>query len=84
MHGSLTVLDDESNVAIAGIAGLGHMLLTAAVILLFVALNGNALSGAGTESAAVKTGTRPRYPKRDIRQCPLPRDSWLQNRESDH
>lgn len=37
-HGTLTVLGTESNVAIAGIAGLGHMLLTAGLILLFAAL----------------------------------------------
>lgn len=37
-HGSLTVLGRESNAMIAGIAGLGHMLLTAGMIVLFVAL----------------------------------------------
>ncbi len=37
-HGSLTVLGEESNKMIAGIAGLGHMLLTAGMIVLFVAL----------------------------------------------
>src|SRR5699024_8489576 len=37
-HGSLTVLGEESNNMIAGIAGLGHMLITAGVIVFFVAL----------------------------------------------
>jgi hypothetical protein len=42
-HGSLTVLGLESTKMIAGIAGTGHMLLTAGMILLFVAL-GRAIS----------------------------------------
>ncbi len=37
-HGMLTVLGEESSNMIAGIAGLGHMLLTAGMILLFLAL----------------------------------------------
>ncbi len=37
-HGSLTVLGQESSKMIAGIAGLGHMLLTAGMIVFFVAL----------------------------------------------
>ncbi|MGO3879705.1 MAG: DUF2871 domain-containing protein [Agrococcus casei] len=37
-HGSLTVLGKESSAMISGIAGLGHMLLTAGMIVLFVAL----------------------------------------------
>lgn len=37
-HGSLTVLGQESSKLIAGIAGTGHMLLTAAMVLLFLAL----------------------------------------------
>ena len=37
-HGCLTVLGLESSKMIAGIAGLGHMLLTAGMILLFLAL----------------------------------------------
>jgi hypothetical protein len=38
VHGSLTVVGLESNSAIAGIAGLGHILLTVGLILLFVLL----------------------------------------------
>jgi Protein of unknown function (DUF2871) len=37
-HGSLTVLSEESTKMIAGIAGTGHILLTAGMILLFLAL----------------------------------------------
>lgn len=37
-HGSLTVLGRESTAMIAGIAGLGHMLVTAGMIVFFVAL----------------------------------------------
>lgn len=37
-HGSLTVLSQESSKMIAGIAGLGHMLLTAGMIVFFIAL----------------------------------------------
>ena len=37
-HGSLTVLGEESTKMIAGIAGLGHMLITAGMIVFFVAL----------------------------------------------
>lgn len=37
-HGSLTVLGRESNAMIAGIAGLGHILLTAGMVVFFVAL----------------------------------------------
>lgn len=37
-HGSLTVLGEESTAMIAGIAGLGHMLITAGMIVFFVAL----------------------------------------------
>ena len=37
-HGSLTVLGQESRGMIAGSAGLGHILLSAGMILLFLAL----------------------------------------------
>ena len=37
-HGSLTVIGLESTKMIAGIAGLGHMLLAAGMVLLFLAL----------------------------------------------
>ncbi|KRC61599.1 hypothetical protein ASE14_12205 [Agromyces sp. Root81] len=37
-HGSLTVMGEESTSAIAGIAGLGHIALTAGMVLLFLAL----------------------------------------------
>ncbi|QBE49817.1 DUF2871 domain-containing protein [Leucobacter triazinivorans] len=37
-HGSLTVLGRESSAMIAGIAGLGHIAITAGMIVFFVAL----------------------------------------------
>lgn len=42
-HGSLTVLGEEAGAMIAGIAGIGHILLSAALVLLFLAL-GRAIS----------------------------------------
>lgn len=37
-HGMLTVLGQESSAMIAGIAGLGHMLVTAGMVLLLLAI----------------------------------------------
>lgn len=37
-HGTLTVLGQESSAMIAGIAGLGHIFITAAMIVFFIAL----------------------------------------------
>lgn len=37
-HGSLTVLGQESNAMIAGIAGLGHIALSVSFVLFFLAL----------------------------------------------
>lgn len=37
-HGSLTVLGEQSTAAIAGIAGMGHILLTVGLILFMTAL----------------------------------------------
>ena len=52
-HGSLTVLGQESSGMIAGIAGLGHMLLTAGMVVFFVALRRAVLNRtAPTETAA--------------------------------
>lgn len=53
-HGSLTVLGQESSGMIAGIAGLGHMLLTAGMVVFFVALRRAVLNRtAPTETAEV-------------------------------
>ncbi|KAA2265090.1 DUF2871 domain-containing protein [Solihabitans fulvus] len=38
LHGSLTVLGKASGAAISGIAGLGHILLTVGLVLLFITL----------------------------------------------
>jgi hypothetical protein len=53
-HGSLTVLGEESSKMIAGIAGAGHILVTAGMVLLFLALGralrrGSAVDGASDE-----------------------------------
>lgn len=40
VHGTRTVLGLASGAGIAGVAGLGHMLLTAALISFFIALHG--------------------------------------------
>lgn len=37
-HGSLTVLGEESNAMIAGIAGLGHIALSVSLVLFFLSL----------------------------------------------
>lgn len=42
LHGSMTVLGKESGVAISGIAGLGHIMLTIALVI-FVVLLGRAI-----------------------------------------
>ncbi|PWI12849.1 hypothetical protein DI272_00775 [Streptomyces sp. Act143] len=38
LHGTLTVLGHDSGAAISGIAGLGHILLTAGLVLLFITI----------------------------------------------
>ncbi|WP_407359588.1 DUF2871 domain-containing protein [Microbacterium sp. LBN7] len=54
-HGCLTVLGQESSKMIAGIAGTGHMLLTAGMVLLFLALRKRILvaKAAAPEAAAM-------------------------------
>lgn len=49
-HGMLTVLGEPSSAMIAGIAGLGHMLLTAALVLLFLAMR-RVISAAGADTS---------------------------------
>src|SRR5699024_6309696 len=61
--GSLTVLGQESNAMIAGIAGLGHIALSVSLVLFFLALRkrvvtdrsaiGSAAGGPHTEASAV-------------------------------
>lgn len=51
-HGSLTVLGQESTKMIAGIAGTGHMLITAGLIVFFVALGRAITRDAATGTAA--------------------------------
>lgn len=52
-HGILTVLGEESSKMIAGIAGTGHILLTAGMVLLFLSLGRALKSDAASRSAAL-------------------------------
>lgn len=51
LHGSLTVLGKESGAAISGIAGLGHIMLTIALVI-FVVLLGRAIDSPTRTSEA--------------------------------
>lgn len=51
-HGSLTVLGQEAGGMIAGIAGVGHILITAGMVVLFLAL-GRAIARDRTQTDAV-------------------------------
>ncbi|UXN30876.1 DUF2871 domain-containing protein [Glutamicibacter sp. M10] len=52
-HGIMTVLGIESSAMISGIAGLGHMSITAGMILLFIMLRRNVTEDKTIEKAAV-------------------------------
>ena len=54
-HGSLTVLGRESKAMIAGIAGLGHIAITAGMIVFFVALRCAVTGRAATPGKAGRT-----------------------------
>ncbi|MDO4791447.1 MAG: DUF2871 domain-containing protein [Buchananella hordeovulneris] len=54
LHGSLTVLGRESGPAISGIAGLGHIMLAAALIVFYVAVRKAALDKSALGKAAAK------------------------------
>ncbi|WP_127473582.1 DUF2871 domain-containing protein [Microbacterium sulfonylureivorans] len=58
-HGSLTVLGGESSKMISGIAGTGHMLLTAGMVLLFLALGKAIKSDRMPGAGASVTATSP-------------------------
>ncbi|MFX4272223.1 DUF2871 domain-containing protein [Propionibacteriaceae bacterium Y1685] len=55
VHGLAQVNGTEVSAAVPGIAGLGHMLLTAGFVLFFVALGRSLQTDAGTASPAVTT-----------------------------
>ena len=57
VHGSLTVLGQESNSMIAGIAGLGHMLITAGMIVFFLALRRAVLRPAATQNDPIQAAS---------------------------
>lgn len=52
VHGTLTVLGEESGAAIAGLAGLGHIVLTAGMVLLFLALRSRVVAVVAAKRAA--------------------------------
>ncbi len=56
VHGTITVLGKDSGAAIAGTAGLGHILLTIALVFFFLALR-SALLGAKPDPALAGTPT---------------------------
>lgn len=56
-HGSLTVIGEESNSMIAGIAGLGHISITAGMVLFFVLL-GRAISRDGADTTSSREPVR--------------------------
>lgn len=49
-HGTLTVLGEEAGAMISGIAGLGHIFLTAGTILLFLALRPGVMAAANVRT----------------------------------
>ena len=51
-HGSLTVLGQESNAMIAGIAGLGHIALSVSLVLFFLALRKKVVAGKAVTGGA--------------------------------
>ncbi len=51
-HGCLTVLGQQSSAMISGIAGLGHILLSAGMVLLFLALRPRVLTPAQAPASA--------------------------------
>lgn len=55
-HGSLTVLGQESNAMISGIAGLGHISITAGMIVFFIALRRAVVGRQGAQEASRSAG----------------------------
>lgn len=51
-HGSLTVLGQQSNAMIAGIAGLGHIALSVSLVLFFLALRKKVAAGKAVTGGA--------------------------------
>lgn len=51
-HGSLTVLGQESNAMISGIAGLGHISLTVGLVLFFLLLRKRVLAASAARRSA--------------------------------
>ncbi|WP_210603962.1 DUF2871 domain-containing protein [Brevibacterium oceani] len=53
-HGSLTVLGEESNAMIAGIAGLGHIALSVSLVLFFLALRRKVVGAAEPAAPSIE------------------------------
>lgn len=53
-HGMLTVLGEESNAMIAGIAGLGHIALSVGMVLLFLTLRAKVVADKAVTGASTK------------------------------
>ena len=53
-HGMLTVLGEESNAMIAGIAGLGHIALSVGMVLLFLALRSKVVADKAVTGVSAK------------------------------
>ena len=71
LHGSLTVLGMETSKAIAGIAGTGHILVTAGLILLMLALRKPVF---GSREREADAQIRARWQRRTRRIGILPSD----------
>ncbi|MEU6564925.1 DUF2871 domain-containing protein [Nocardia nova] len=64
LHGTLTVLGRSSGTAIALTAGLGHILLTAGLVLLFVMLGKCIAAQSGSEATVDRPENRSRATER--------------------
>ena len=53
-HGTLTVLGQETNAMIAGIAGLGHIALSISLVLFFLALRRKVVTGRAHRDESVR------------------------------
>ncbi len=64
LHGTLTVLGRTSGTAIALLAGVGHILLTAGLVLLFITLGKCLAAQSGSGTAVDRPENRPRAAER--------------------
>ncbi|MEV0970835.1 DUF2871 domain-containing protein [Microtetraspora glauca] len=57
VHGTMTVLGKTTGAAISGIAGMGHILLTVALVLFFVCLRGRLFAKDPAGGTAARKGS---------------------------